>query len=47
VTLHTGTGTDSATDRYWGSGAPVWNNGGDTVVVTDDEGTVVLRETYS
>jgi len=33
VTLHTGSGTDSDTDLYWGSGSPIWNNGGDTVTV--------------
>lgn len=47
VRLHTGSGTDTATDLYWGAGSPVWNNGGDTVIVTTDEGEAVLRETYS
>jgi competence protein ComEC len=46
VTVHTGSGTDTATDLYWGSGSPVWNNGGDTVVVRDADGDVVLREAY-
>ncbi|CCQ34988.1 transforming DNA uptake protein (plasmid) [Halorhabdus tiamatea SARL4B] len=46
VTLHTGSGTDSATDLYWGSGSPIWNNAGDTVFVHDDEGTPVLTEEY-
>ena len=46
ITLHTGSGTDSATDLYWGSGSPIWNNDGDTIIVTDAEGTVVLRESY-
>jgi len=47
VTLHTGSGTDNATDLYWGSSSPIWNNGGDTVIVTTDEGVEVLREEYS
>ncbi|MFC7045873.1 lamin tail domain-containing protein [Halobacteriaceae archaeon GCM10025711] len=46
VTLHTGAGTDTATDRYWGADGPVWNNDGDTVVVTDDRGTTVLEVRY-
>ncbi|WP_435348651.1 lamin tail domain-containing protein [Haloarchaeobius sp. HRN-SO-5] len=46
VTVYTGRGTDSSTELYWGADGAVWNNGGDTVLVTDDEGTVVVRETY-
>ena len=45
VTLHTGSGTDTDTDLYWGSGSPIWNNSGDTVYVFDDTGATV--ETYS
>ncbi|WEL28721.1 MBL fold metallo-hydrolase [Haloferax volcanii] len=29
LSLHTGTGTDTSTDYYWGSGSAIWNNGGD------------------
>ncbi|WP_206425027.1 lamin tail domain-containing protein [Halosimplex salinum] len=47
VTLRTGSGTDTDTDLYWGSGSPIWNNGGDTIIVTTDEGEAVLREEYS
>lgn len=47
VTLHTGSGTDTAEDLYWNSGSPIWNNGGDTVIVRDDQDTVVVEETYS
>jgi competence protein ComEC len=46
VTLHTGSGMDTETDLYWGSGSPIWNNGGDTVIVMDENGSEVLRETY-
>jgi len=28
VKLHTGSGSDSATDLYWGQGSHVWNNTG-------------------
>ena len=47
VTLHSGSGTDTATDLYWGrSGSAVWNNGGDTVYVYDDAGSLVVEESY-
>jgi competence protein ComEC len=46
VTLHTGSGTDTATDLYWGADSPVWNNGGDTVIVTNADGDRVLTEEY-
>jgi competence protein ComEC len=46
VRLHTGSGTDTDTDLYWGSGSPIWNNGGDTVIISTPNGTVVLEETY-
>ncbi|ELZ20864.1 competence-like protein [Halosimplex carlsbadense 2-9-1] len=47
VTLHTGSGTDTDSDLYWGAGSPIWNNGGDTVIVTTADGDEVLRESYS
>ncbi|MGB9965945.1 lamin tail domain-containing protein [Halobacterium hubeiense] len=46
VTLHTGSGTDSVTDLYWGAGSAVWNNAGDTIVVETDTGTTVVEATY-
>ncbi|WP_233203884.1 lamin tail domain-containing protein [Halegenticoccus soli] len=46
VTLYTGSGTDSATELYWGSGSAVWNNGGDTIYVRDDSGDLVAKEAY-
>jgi competence protein ComEC len=46
VTLHTGSGEDTETDLYWGSGSPIWNNGGDTVIVRTPDGTVVIEEAY-
>ncbi|WP_436936530.1 lamin tail domain-containing protein [Halovenus marina] len=47
VTVRTGTGTDTDTDLYWGAGSPVWNNGGDTVIVTAGDGERVMTESYS
>lgn len=46
VTLHSGSGSDTATELYWNASGPVWNNGGDTVIVTNADGEEVLRETY-
>nr|WP_233265084.1 lamin tail domain-containing protein [Halomarina oriensis] len=46
VTLHTGSGSDTASDLYWSASGPVWNNGGDTVTVTDDAGTTVVSRSY-
>ncbi|MFB6071766.1 MAG: lamin tail domain-containing protein [Halobacterium sp.] len=47
VTLHTGRGTDTGSELYWGRDSPVWNNGGDTVTVRDSSGDVVDEETYA
>lgn len=46
LTLHTGSGTDTETDLYWGSESPIWNNDGDTITVTAPDGTVILEESY-
>ena len=46
ITLHTGEGTDTDADLYWSAGAPVWNNGGDTIIVTNNEGERVIEEAY-
>jgi Micrococcal nuclease (thermonuclease) homologs len=46
VTLYTGAGTDTATSLYWGFYRPVWNNGGDTVFVTDESESLVLEQNY-
>ncbi|AJF27423.1 endonuclease [Haloarcula hispanica] len=46
VTLYTGSGTDTDTERYWGRNGAVWNNDGDTVVVRNASGETVLRQSY-
>lgn len=47
VTLFTGCGRDTATERYWcNEGSAVWNNSGDTVFVKDPLGNIVIAETY-
>jgi len=46
ITIHTGSGTDTETDLYWGQESAVWNNDGDTVTLRDENGTIVIEETY-
>ena len=47
VTLYTGCGTDSQSERYWcNTDSAVWNNGGDTVFLRDASGNTVVAETY-
>ncbi len=47
VTLRSGCGTDSDTERYWCvNGSAIWNNGGDTVLLLDPLGNVVAQRRY-
>ena len=39
VTIHTGKGTNTHTNRYWGLTWYVWNNGGDTAYLKNTSGT--------
>lgn len=41
VRLHTGKGTNTATDRYWGSSNYIWNNGGDKATLKNRAGTTL------
>lgn len=41
VTVHTGSGTDTDTDLYWGRKWAVWNNDGDTAYLYDASGNLV------
>jgi len=47
VTIRTGSGTNTDATLYWGSSSAIWNNGGDTIVVRDGNGDVVLVREYS
>ncbi len=47
VKIHTGHGTNTHKDRYWGSGNYIWNNDGDTGTLKRANGTVVDRCHYS
>jgi deoxyribonuclease-1-like protein len=44
VTVHTEQGTNTATELYWGSDRPVWNNDGDTARLYDINGNLVDQE---
>ena len=44
--LHTGPGTDTDTDRFWGESSPVWNDDRDVVRVYDADGSLVLRRVF-
>jgi hypothetical protein len=44
--LHTGSGTDSQTDLYWGSSSAIWNNNGDTINILDSQAHVLATYTY-
>jgi hypothetical protein len=46
LTLFSGSGTNTQTELFWGADGALWNNGGDTVIVSTATGTVVLRESY-
>jgi hypothetical protein len=40
VTIHTGTGTNTTTHRYWGRSWYVWNNTGDTAYLRSRSGNL-------
>ncbi len=46
VTIRSGCGEGTPTDRHWCADDPVWSNGGDTVLVQTPTGTVVARLAY-
>jgi hypothetical protein len=39
VTLHTGHGTNTSTNRYWNSSNYIWNNSGDKATMKRPDGT--------
>jgi hypothetical protein len=46
VRIHTGSGTNSATDRYWRSSGYVWNNTGDKAILKNSVGTTVSTRSW-
>ena len=47
VQVHSGCGTDIATDLYWCAANPVWSNGGDTIILQHPGGSFVAKERYA
>ena len=47
VTVHTGSGSNTATNRYWGSSGYIWNNDGDTARLKNRAGTLIDKCSYS
>jgi hypothetical protein len=41
VTVYTKKGTNSATELYWGSSGPFWNNDGDKAYLYDNNGKLI------
>lgn len=46
VRVITGLGDDSSSELYWGYRRAIWNNGGDTVYLNDDQSRIVIEYTY-
>ncbi len=46
LTLFTGSGTDTATQLYWGNDKPIWNNDGDSLYLRDADGLLVTYYSY-
>lgn len=46
LTLHTGSGSNTESDHYWGKGRAIWSNDGETATVKDDTGSLVTNRSY-
>lgn len=46
LAVYSGCGEDGPVTLYWCADDPVWNNGGDTVLLLDPSGNVVVRLRY-
>jgi len=44
--VHTGSGTNNATDLFWGRGTWVWNNKNDTATLKDSSGNIISIYSY-
>ncbi|WP_298815345.1 lamin tail domain-containing protein [Chloroflexus sp.] len=47
IKLWTKAGVNDATNLYWGSRRPIWNNSGDSAVLRDANGNLISRYTYA
>lgn len=46
LVLYTGQGSNTASELYWDSDEPIWNNNGDTVFLFDSEGNLVTSLSF-
>lgn len=46
VQVWTGIGTNNSSNLYWGSGAAIWNNTGDTATLRNNSGQVISVCSY-
>lgn len=46
ATLRSGVGRNIATDLYWGSRTPIWNNNGDSLTLKNAQGRLVVTYVY-
>lgn len=46
VSVHTGQGEGNQTDLYWGSRRAIWNNDGDTLMMWNPDGVLLLNYAY-
>ena len=47
VKIHTGKGSNTQTNRYWGHSWYIWNNNGDGATLKNAKGAVVSRCSYA
>jgi hypothetical protein len=47
VTIHSGSGQNTARDLYWDAGHYIWDNGDDTATLRNRRGEIVHRCSYS
>jgi Lamin Tail Domain len=47
VKIHTGKGSSTRANRYWGHSWYIWNNNGDRATLKNASGTVIVRCSYS
>ena len=46
ITVYTGDGEDTNSKLYMGASRAVWNNNGDTIIIRNEAGEVVIQEKY-
>lgn len=46
VTIYSGSGSNTDTELYWGADRAIWNNSGDTIIVANVDGEIVISREY-